>query len=170
MPWCSISPTRQESAEYRAIRRRRARFLVDENLGSRVTLLLRASGWNAKGTEELGLNGHCDRDVFAAARRHSRVLLTQDHDFLDDRQFPPHLNPGIVVLPGAEGDKRLILSVMNDILRIVGVDGALWSKTKVLITDASVWIVRTFEQEHGVVVERRYRLLRHRVEMWEDEP
>jgi hypothetical protein len=34
MPWRTISLTRREIAEFAATRRRRSRFLVDENLGS----------------------------------------------------------------------------------------------------------------------------------------
>jgi hypothetical protein len=32
------------------------------------------------------------------------VLLTHDKDYLNDRQYPFHRNPGVIILPGEEGE------------------------------------------------------------------
>jgi predicted nuclease of predicted toxin-antitoxin system len=53
----------------------------------------------------------CDEDVFAVAWKENRIPVTHDPDFLDDRRFPLHRNPGIVVIrPGSSGrnDRGLI--------------------------------------------------------------
>jgi predicted nuclease of predicted toxin-antitoxin system len=81
----------------------RARFLIDESLGMRVTTALRDKGWNVKDVSEVGLNGHSDEDIFAYAKREDRILLTHDSDFLDDKRYPMGRNPGVIVLPGADG-------------------------------------------------------------------
>src|SRR5262245_35738896 len=105
MPWIRTRPpTKKEMAATRRLYRQRAKFLVDESLGPRVTCVLKGMGWNAIDTSDLGLSGHPDENVFAAARREDRILLTHDADFLDDRRFPPRLNPGLVILPGAKGN------------------------------------------------------------------
>ena len=72
-----------------------ARSLVDENTGPTIAAALRSLGWNARAANEVGLNGRSDEDLFAYAWRDDRIIVTQDHDFMDDRRFPPHRNPGV---------------------------------------------------------------------------
>ena len=38
-----------------------------------------------------------DAEHFRRAREFGRTLITLDHDFFDDRRFPPDLSPGVVV-------------------------------------------------------------------------
>ena len=100
MPWHRMEmPSNRELSEFMSAFAKKARFLVDETLGESFVGALHDLGYNAIGVAQLGLTGHSDEDVFAAAWRERRILLTQDHDFLDDRRFPPHSNPGVVVLP-----------------------------------------------------------------------
>jgi len=43
------------------------------------------------------------RDVFAFAWRDSRIVVTHDADFLDNKRFPPNRNPRIsLVRPGVD--------------------------------------------------------------------
>src|SRR5438132_438714 len=103
MPWRAIpDPSKQELRELNRMRKK-ARFLVDENLGEEVAQVLRAEGFNSQFVSEAGLRRHDDTDVFAYALRTDRVLLTHDPDFLDDRKYPQNRNPGLVVLPGGSG-------------------------------------------------------------------
>jgi len=37
------------------------------------------------------------------------MIWTHDADFLDDRLVPEHRNPGVVVLPGGDGDQRAMI-------------------------------------------------------------
>jgi len=103
MSWRRVpdAPAREVEAFVKDFRRK-ARFLVDESLGASVAEVLRGQGWNARYVRELSLEGRSDEEVFARAWAEDRILLTHDTDFLDDRRFPPHRNPGVVVLPGAE--------------------------------------------------------------------
>src|SRR5215831_10238720 len=99
MPWQPIDISNQEAHDFMKAFPKTSRFLVDQNLGPELAPTLRNLGYNATDTHSLKLNGRRDEDVFAAAWRKRRILLTQDRDFLDDRKFPRHRNPGVVVLP-----------------------------------------------------------------------
>lgn len=102
MPWVPIELSEDD---YREARQsfKKSRFLVDENVPDGVADTLSDLGYNVKKVEDAGLRGHPDENVLGLAHREDRVLLTQDLDFLSDRSFPPHRNPGIILLPGAGG-------------------------------------------------------------------
>lgn len=77
---------------------------MDENAGKEVADFLRGNGFNVKYVADFGLEGRPDEDVFATAWREERVIVTHDRDFLDNRNFPPHRNPGVIVIgPGSDG-------------------------------------------------------------------
>src|SRR5262249_3236699 len=97
--------SREEQHGLKHLFTKRARFLVDESLGVGVYEVLVRLGWNAKWAGEVGLLGRSDEEVLAYAWREDRIVLTHDTDFLDQRRFPSHRHPGVIVLPGAEGDE-----------------------------------------------------------------
>ncbi len=105
MPWVKVKET--SAAEREALDRNyrgRVRFLVDESVGHTVAEILQDWGYNTRYVADDGLLGHSDEDVFASAWKAKRVIVTHDPDFLDDRRFPPHRNPGIVLVrPGSNG-------------------------------------------------------------------
>jgi hypothetical protein len=105
MPWKELDePTDDEERELDLQYRGKARFLVDESTGIGVAKILQRFGYNAKSVADLGLVGRSDEDVFSAAWKEKRVLITHDADFLDNPRFPPHRNPGIVLIrPGSDG-------------------------------------------------------------------
>lgn len=119
MPWKILDEPGED--EIRALQqeyRRKARFLVDESAGREVALLLEGLGYNTKYAAELGLLGRSDEEVFAVAWREQRIIVTHDYDFLDDRRFPPHRNPGIIVVgPGSDGrnDEALVRCLLTAI-------------------------------------------------------
>lgn len=105
MPWKKLDlPTTDEQREIDQEYRGKARFLVDESMGSAVATYLSEKGYNTKSTGDEGLEGRSDEDVFALAWKSERIIVTHDADFLDDRRFPPHRNPGIILVrPGSSG-------------------------------------------------------------------
>ena len=105
MPWKKLEePSDDDRRELDLQFRGKARFLVDENAGIAVAKILQRSGYNAKFVEDLGLRGRSDEDVFAAAWKEKRVVITHDADFLDNNRFPPHRNPGVILIrPGSDG-------------------------------------------------------------------
>ncbi len=128
MVWKALyQPTAADIRDIKRLFAGKARFLVDESMGERIAEILRERGFNAKYAAECGLIGHSDEDVFATAWADKRVIFTHDSDFMDNRRFPPHRNPGIVLIhPGAAGhDNERLLECLLKTLLIAG-DSAKW--------------------------------------------
>lgn len=71
---------------------------LDENLPRRLATALRDLGHDVHTLEEEMLAGHSDAEVWHAAQRESRFLVTQDLDFSDLRQFAPGEHYGILLV------------------------------------------------------------------------
>ena len=151
-------------------RRKKTRFLVDESLGVEVAKVLRQAGWNAVFASEVGLDHHSDEDIFAFATEEDRVLLTHDRDFLDDRRFPVHKNPGVAVLPGAEGNEDALLGALSQIVSIMGWLRDFWRETKVVVHEDGVWTVASRDFETGAITHTRYRFPQHgSAQVWHED-
>lgn len=78
---------------------------LDENLPARLAVLLESAGHAVDTVAAEGLTGKADADVWAAARRDNRFLITQDLDFSDVRQYRPGTHAGLLLVrlrePGA---------------------------------------------------------------------
>ena len=147
----------EESLDFEREFKKKARFLVDENMGNDVAVLLRDFKYNATFVGDVELIGCSDETVFAYAWKHKRILLTHDADFLDDKKFPFHRNPGVIVLPGAEGDGTLEPAIA-DLLRIVAPYGNAHIGVKITVTQDRVWTIRGFIKREGRHIEKRIRL------------
>jgi predicted nuclease of predicted toxin-antitoxin system len=171
MPWKTIPViTKDEEATFLRENKKKARFLVDQNVDTAVVHLLRKSGWNAQHATEVGLEGQPDENILGRAQRDDRILLTHDPDFLNDRVFPPHRNPGVVVLPGAQGNRRAVLAALRDVLPVVGAFRELWRAAKIGITEDGTWTVTSFDHDLGCFTKTRYRFPKNqRAEYWLDE-
>ncbi len=171
MPWKPLAdPDPEESAAFVKAFKKKARFLVDESLGIGVTGYLREAGWNAKDVSEVELSGHSDEEVFAFAGRDDRILLTHDEGFLNDRAFPPHRNPGIVILPGGSGDEAALVGALESTLRVVGRFRELYRHSKVAIAaDGTITIIDR-NHDTGAMTKTRYHFTRSGPALiWEDE-
>jgi predicted nuclease of predicted toxin-antitoxin system len=161
MPWQTIpDPDPEEVARFR--RARRSRFLIDESLGFGTVEFFERLRLNAVDVWQVGLNGRDDHAVFAFAWRHRRILLTHDEDFWDDRRFPEHRNPGLVILPGANGDETDMISGLWWMTQLMDCNPELWTKTKVRITRDGEVYVRGRDWRTGAMVTRRFRFARRR--------
>lgn len=166
MPWTELQlPADGEMREFSSEFRGRARFLVDENAGDEVAEALKTMGFNTKTASELGLRGRDDNELFAAAWKRERIIITHDPDFLDDRTFPRHRNPGVVVIrPGSDGrnDEGLIRCLLLT-ARLVG-ENASWLRGKKVEFTSSETL--TISSKEG---KARYRWRRHsNPEIWEE--
>src|SRR3989442_5815740 len=171
MPWETVPPsTKKEQSAFLRENKKKARFLLDQNVDPAVADMLRKSGWSAQHVGEVGLLGQPDENILARAQRDDRILLTHDPDFLDDRAFPPHRNPGVIVLPGAQGNQRAILAALRDILPVVGAFREIWRATKIVVAQDGTWTVTTFDNDVGRFTKTRYRFPKNRrPEYWVDE-
>ncbi|MBI1851588.1 MAG: DUF5615 family PIN-like protein [Planctomycetes bacterium] len=150
-------PTRDEVAAFEREFAKRARFLIDESLGIGTAETLRAARWNVKYVDDVALRGHPDEDVFAFAQRKDLILLTHDADFLDDCRFPPHRNPGIVVLPGGSGEEKILLRALGGMLSVVGKYREAWRFSKVVVGSNGDMLVSSQDRSTGAMKKDRYR-------------
>ena len=69
-------------------------ILADENVKKRLVKHFLTSGCNIVYAEK----GLRNSSLIKFAKQEDRVLLTNDHDFLDDSLYPPEKYKGIIVL------------------------------------------------------------------------
>jgi predicted nuclease of predicted toxin-antitoxin system len=156
MPWQPIGISNQEAHDLMKAFPKASRFLVDENLGPELAPTLQNLGYNVTDTRTLKLNGRSDEDVFATAWRERRILLTQDKDFLDDRRFPKHRNPGVVVLPAlSEG---ALINALVYALALVRQGRELWEGVKMVVCGDGILTVICHNHDTGALETTRYKL------------
>jgi predicted nuclease of predicted toxin-antitoxin system len=146
----------------------KARILVDESLGHGVASFLSDQGCNVVFAGDIGLAGKDDEAVAAYAWREKRMIWTHDRDFLDDARVPEHRNPGVVVLPGGDGNLDAMVHGLHVALTVFARGGRLWSKTKASIAANGEMTIRS-RDEVGKVSSNRYRLMKTGVEEWYDD-
>jgi predicted nuclease of predicted toxin-antitoxin system len=168
LSWIELRiPSAKELHELRLHYRGKARFLIDESMGSGVADILRGFGYNSKYVGEINLLGHGDEEIFAAAWTEKRIVVTHDPDFLDDRRFPPHRNRGIVLIrPGSnERDNHGLLVCLTKATLIAG-DNAQWFEGKKLDFSCEEFLAIASEG----VPRQRYRWGKHQNPMvWEQD-
>ncbi len=169
MAWRRLNDlTKEERSDWR--RAKRTKFLVDENLGFGTTEVLRDYfRCNVKDVSEVGLKGKDDTTVFQWAWRNMRVLLTHDDDFLDDKRFPEHSNPGVVVLPGGGGDEDALIAALFWCVQVVGRHPERWRGSKVEFKKDGEVAIRYRHADTGRMRSQRFSVGRgkHAVE-WVD--
>jgi hypothetical protein len=129
---------------------------------------LREVGWNARHTSELELTGHSDDNVFAVAYRENRILLTNDSDFLDDRRFPPHCNPGIIILPGGSGDVHSLVRALKFMLWHFAPFRDVWMQTKTVINSDLTMIHIRRNLDNGKMERYKMKIQNDQVFRWTD--
>lgn len=99
----------------------RPRIYVDANMPAGVVAYMRAKlRWDVLFVlEHDDLRRARDIDHFRMARQFRRTLLTLDHDYLDDRKFPPAQSGGVLVLtaPNESGLLALARRIDRDVFR-----------------------------------------------------
>lgn len=66
----------------------RTHFYADENVDAALVGFMRTQGYRIDSAVELGLSPRDDRFHLQEAKRRKALLLTNDTDFLNDREFP----------------------------------------------------------------------------------
>ncbi len=164
MTWTRLHrPSKKQLTEMDGLlkpRGRKARLLVDENLGVVVPKALRKHGCNAKAAAELGLEGRDDSEVYAFARKDLRMLITCDRDFLDNRKFPLQGHPGVIVLPDPKGSEDALSRTLARALLLVADLPAFFINTKLEISQGGDQAVMTSYDHTGRLVRTRYRFNR----------
>lgn len=97
------------------------RVYVDANMPAGVVSFMRRDlGWDVLFVmEHDDLRRAADIVHYQRALEFGRTLLTLDHDFRDDKRFPPANSPGVVILsaPDEAGLVRLLKPLDRDVMR-----------------------------------------------------
>ncbi len=106
------------------------KFKLDENLGNRTRSLIQEAGFDVETVLSEQLVGSTDDALFEVCKEEGRCLITLDLDFSDVVRYPPHQNPGIIVLRMAgaitlRNLELLTIQILNA-MKVHNPSGKLW--------------------------------------------
>lgn len=117
---------------------------LDENLPLQIASRLRALGHDVHTMQDEGLSGCNDSDLWKAAQRERRSLLTQDLDFSDARRFVPGSHHGIVLIRLRSPSRRRLIERVEEIFQYENV--SVWAGCFVVVTEHKVRVRRAPHQ------------------------
>jgi predicted nuclease of predicted toxin-antitoxin system len=113
---------------------------IDENLPDRLAAVFRAHGHDVDTAAQEGLVGAKDREVWLAAQRSQRFLVTQDRHFSDIRSFGPGTHAGILFLRLGNSGAEALVRWAERVLEAEHVEE--WAGGFVSATDHKIRVVR----------------------------
>jgi predicted nuclease of predicted toxin-antitoxin system len=113
---------------------------VDENLPRTLCAALVGLGHDVHSVFEEQLTGHPDADIWNAAQREGRFLITQDLDFSDMRKFIPGCHHGILLIRLNSPSRSNLIFRLQQILGIENVEN--WKGCFVVVTERKIRIRR----------------------------
>jgi predicted nuclease of predicted toxin-antitoxin system len=114
---------------------------LDENLPLQIASSLRFLGHDVDTTGDEGLSGCNDSELWMAAQREGRALITQDLDFSDVRKFVPGSHHGIVLIRLVSPSRRRLTERIEEAFRNESIDD--WPGCFVVVTERKVRVRRT---------------------------
>ena len=118
---------------------------LDENLPRALASQLAAKGHHVHTVVEEGIAGAGDPQVWEAAQREERFLITQDMHFSDTRRFAPGTHEGILLLRLLTPSRRALIARVEELF--TEYDVAEWARCFVVATERKVRVL------HAEVVE-----------------
>ncbi|MBM4053931.1 MAG: hypothetical protein FJ264_04490 [Planctomycetes bacterium] len=153
-----IMLTEQQILAFERNHKKKARFFVDETLGSDVAKIIKDLGWDVVYIDDAGMDECSRENVFSFVWENDRVLLTQNHDFfLDNFRFPPHRNPGLVVLPGSSENIARLEHEIARVLVTIGDYRSAYKGFKICIDDKGIWTVYNYNCSCGSFHKRHFK-------------
>jgi len=116
------------------------RIKLDENLPLSLAAALQALGHDVHTTLEEGLTGSPDPEIWKAAQREGRLLITQDLDFSDIRQFLPGTHQGILLVRLHSPNRKNLVQRVAELFEKENV--GVWTECFVVATDRKVRVLR----------------------------
>ncbi len=158
--WKRIELSKEDERLVRSAFKKKSKFLIDENLGIGTVEYLCKRGWNTVGVCDLGIQGHDDTSVFATAYRSDRILLTHDHDFLNNKIFPLQSSPGIVIFPYFEGKEKPLMTALINVVSIIGNYREIYRKSKILWHEDETMTINSINS-NGQYWRQKYKFPKH---------
>jgi len=113
---------------------------LDENLPVRLAPILSSLHHDIHTVGQESLSGRSDRDVWEAAQRDARFVITQDLDFSDLRQFVPGTHYGILLVRLRSPDRQSLIRRVQEVFQHE--DLSRWTGCFVVATERKVRVVR----------------------------
>jgi predicted nuclease of predicted toxin-antitoxin system len=89
-------------------------FPLDENMPRSLVPLIAALGFTVEDVRDIGLRGHPDEEVFAAAHAADAIIITRDRGFAVSRNWPDDFTSGVIfvnlpdITPASVVNSRII--------------------------------------------------------------
>ena len=109
------------------------RLKLDENLPESLLATLGALGHDVDNVRTEGLSGRADAEVWQAAQKAERFLITQDLDFSDLRKFSPGTHHGLLLVRLRAPGRAALAARIAGVFREQG--AGTWARCFVLLTD-----------------------------------
>ena len=116
------------------------KFKLDENLPLQIAAEIRARMHDVETVGEEDLTGRLDVDIWQAAQREGRILITQDLDFSDTRKFQPGTHHGIVLIRLQSPSRRNLIIRATELFEAENVSG--WVGCFVVVTERKIRVKR----------------------------
>jgi predicted nuclease of predicted toxin-antitoxin system len=113
---------------------------LDENLPLRLAARLKDAGHDVQTVHDERLVGHSDIEIWQAAQKESRFLITQDLDFSDSRKFVPGSHHGILLLRLHSPNRRSLVGRVIEIFQKESVGD--WAGCFVVATERKIRVLR----------------------------
>ncbi len=120
---------------------------LHENLPFRLVTLLKNLGHDAHTVHEERLIGHHDRQIWEAAQKESRFLITQDLDFSDLRRFAPGSHHGILLIRLHSPNRRNLVGRIDELFQKENV--AEWAGCFVVATERKIRVLKPESKQNS---------------------
>lgn len=116
------------------------RIKLDENLPARLAAILSELGHDVHTVSQENLSGRSDSEVWDAAQRDARFLITQDLDFSDTRRFIPGTHCGVLLIRLHSPDRQNLIRRVAEVFRQEQI--SRWGGCFVVATERKVRVVQ----------------------------
>jgi predicted nuclease of predicted toxin-antitoxin system len=120
---------------------------LDENLPLRLAPLLTDLGHDVHTLHDERLVGHADREIWEAAQKESRFLITQDLDFSDSRRFAPGSHHGILLIRLHSPNRRNLVGRIGELFEEENVGE--WARCFVVATERKIRVLRPGSKQNS---------------------
>ena len=114
---------------------------LDENIPDRLGASLGTLGHDVDSVLSEQLTGHGDADVWTAAQRDGRFLITQDLDFSDARKYVPGTHHGLLLVRLRRPGRAALFDRIQHLFSEEPVD--TWAGCLVVATEHKVRVTRS---------------------------
>ncbi len=113
---------------------------LDENLPESLLPTLQSLDHDVDNVRLEGLRGQTDADIWQAAQKAERFLITQDLDFSDIRKFSPGSHHGLMLVRLRVPGRLALAARIAEAFRGEGTES--WARCFVLLTDHKLRVNR----------------------------